>query len=327
MLTRFLLPRGAAASFERLFATSIPRWNVPTAPLDADVIRAPKQMTAREFIQNARKEAQLKARKERKNQLIVKRKEIRAQRLAQKVFRREQSAAQAERKSAEAKPKRAEVLKAHRERKQQLLAKCKEIRAQVRAQAASKTAEANAKRAEVLSAVIAKRKKIKEQAAARAASKTAEAQAAAALEKAKKAPWHKHGKLPSRPLGVYMEQQLASDAIRDPGEKISDAKKRIGAQFKALTPEQCRPYEETAAVNLKVREAALAKIQGLKVTPYFFFVKDNYQNVADGLVDGKGVAKALAAKYKALSPEERAPFEAKADGIRAEAQKNLAEMA
>ena len=42
---------------------------------------------------------------------------------------------------------------------------------------------------------------------------------------------------------------------------------------------------------------------------------------------GGVIAKALAARYKALSPEELAVYTDKADGIRAEAEKNLLEMA
>ena len=95
MLTRVLLPRGAAGV--RLFATSVPRWNVKgtaTAPLDADAIKAqiPQLKTAQKELQ-ARKERiaanivaqkakrveKLAARRARKERLIAKRKVVRSQ--------------------------------------------------------------------------------------------------------------------------------------------------------------------------------------------------------------------------------------------------------
>ena len=99
---------------------------------------------------------------------------------------------------------------------------------------------------------LAKRKEIRAQLLARAM-----------LEKVKAKPWRKLGKLPARPLAVYMTEHFK--AAQEPGEKIGVVMKRVVAQFKALTAEQRLPYEEKAAANLKVREAASAKIQGLKI--------------------------------------------------------------
>ena len=56
MLTRFVLRRGAAVSVGRLFATSVPRWNVPTSVAAArlakrkeiDVLRARKAVARKE---------------------------------------------------------------------------------------------------------------------------------------------------------------------------------------------------------------------------------------------------------------------------------------
>ena len=271
-LSRVLLPRGAAVSVGRLFATSVPRWNVPTsvkgtttAPLDAIRRRRRRkpqlanQMTARQFIHNA----QLKANEERIAAKIAAKEAVceakRAEKLADTMKREEQAAAQAASKSAEAeaaallkkerliaidvarKAKRADKMSASRARKERLIAKRKENRAQLRARGVAR----------------------KEQAAARAASKSAEAEAAALLKKLRTTPWLKHGKLPPRPLGVYMDMHLTMQ----PDEKILMARKRISAEYKALTAEQRLPYEEKAAANLKVREAALAKIQGLKADP------------------------------------------------------------
>ena len=68
MLTRVVLPHGARLSIGRLFATSVPRWNVPTpvkgtatAPLDADAIKA-QHKTDQQTIQKAQLEDRRKNR-------------------------------------------------------------------------------------------------------------------------------------------------------------------------------------------------------------------------------------------------------------------------
>ena len=94
-----------------------------------------------------------------------------------------------------------------------------------------------------------------------------------------------------------------------------------------------------------MREAARSKIQGLRMFAYSLFLKTHYKEVAASIpdapivegavVDRKAlmiakapkIMKALAAKWKALTPEEQAAYKTKAAAIRAEAQKNLAEMA
>ena len=63
MLTRVVLRRGATLSVRRLFATSVPRWNVPTSakgtatePLDADAIKA-QHKTAQQAIEKAQQKS------------------------------------------------------------------------------------------------------------------------------------------------------------------------------------------------------------------------------------------------------------------------------
>ena len=333
MLTRVFLPRRIAVSVGRLFATSVPHWNVKgtaTTPLDADAIKA--QIAQ---LKTARKERLFAKRKEVRAQNLVreeqneakklaaiqarlaKRKEIRAQLRLRAIARKEQGATE----SAE----RVAMIFARRALKQSRLAKWKEICAQLRARAVFR----------------------KEQAAARAATERAKAtesaKTAAAVEKVKTT-----SKLPSA-FNVYTAEQWRlhgeqmASALQ-PGEKITVAFARVSVQYKALTAEQRLPYEQKAAANLKLREAASAKNQGLCMSAFTLFVKTNFKVTAESIpdapivegavVDRKALAiakmslimRALAVKWKALSPGERAAYKAKADVIRAEAQKNLAEM-
>ena len=125
MLTRVLLPRVAAVSVGRLFATSVPRWNVPTsvegtatAALDADAIRARlaqikaaqkaqlkdrKERIRASIVARKAKRVEMSARHDLKERMIAKRKEIRARLLARAVARKEKAAARAASKRADVK--------------------------------------------------------------------------------------------------------------------------------------------------------------------------------------------------------------------------------
>ena len=89
MLTRIVLPRGAAMSVGRLFATSVPRWNVPTSV---------EGTATKDGLIAKRKEIRVQLQEIRVAARETKRKQISAQLL----FRKEQAAARVVNKSTEA---------------------------------------------------------------------------------------------------------------------------------------------------------------------------------------------------------------------------------
>ena len=260
MLTRVVLPHGARLSIGRLFATSVPRRNVPTSV----AVEQSDEDVYREWVMWVKGTA------------------------TEPLARKEQE--------AENKPYSTQ----RAIRKAKLEARKEQIAADIVAQIESLIAKRNA-------------------AEAKASLKQERIAANVVAQKAKTSSlkWQKLGELPSRPLSVYTAVHFAS--AMQPGENIEVAMTRIHSQYKALTAEQRFPYEEKAASNLKVK--------GLKNA---LSIKANYKEVTESTPDARSVkkngmvAKALTSKYKALSPEERAAY---ADGIRAEAQVNLAEMA
>ena len=100
MLTRVLLPRGATVSVRRLFATSVPRWKVPTsgegtatAPLDANAIKA--QIAQLKVAQQSIEKAELKAREQRIAATVVALKAERVEMMKACRDRKEQAATRA----------------------------------------------------------------------------------------------------------------------------------------------------------------------------------------------------------------------------------------
>ena len=278
MLTCVLLPRGATGSVVRLFATSVPRWKVPTsgegtatatAPFDADAwpdvkrrceaqvaqLMAAPQSTHKATRVASKEKAVTRAATESVRAVARKEKEaLQAIEKAKLKARKERIAANLVARKA----KRVEMMKARRDRKEKIIANRKEKHAQLRTRAVTG----------------------KEQAATRAASESAEAKTAASLKK--------------------------------------------------LSASLC--------------EAALAKIQGLRMSAFVLFTREKYKKIADsmpgapnlegGMVGKNALAlaqhlkviRALVAEYKALSPEERDAYKVKAEGIRAKAVKNPSEM-
>ena len=367
MLTRVLRPRGAAWSVGRLFATSVPRWDVPTsnpgvrqsldsmegsatelplsssvegpatATLDAAAIKA--QLAQLKTAQHAIQKAELEARKERIaasiaardakrvaalearqarierarqariERLTAKRKEVRPQEEGQQSLESMEGTATASLDADAIKAQLAQLYKAQQAIQQsEMKARKEQIAAKIVVREVERIARLEACRAR-LQSWLAKRKAIrarvadhKEQAATRAASDLAETKAVAALQKVK-----------TTSLGKL-------------GKPVQSGEHHFS-------------HKEKAAANLKVREAANAKLQGLvRMSGYSLFAKTNFKKTAESIPDSLSFAEGgktanrlvmmtLGAKWKALSPKERTAYKIKANSIRADAQKNQSEMA
>ena len=141
---------------------------------------------------------------------------------------------------------------------------------------------------------------------------------------------------PSSAYNIYVAEHRAAISAENPGLSFGELSKRVSADWKQLSEDQRKPYEERAAEDKKryEREAAEnpesdndepAKKKKKKdpdapkknLNAWMFFIQQvRPQVVAELGEDGKRVAavtKAVGERWSKMSAEEKAPYEQMAE--------------
>lgn len=140
----------------------------------------------------------------------------------------------------------------------------------------------------------------------------------------------------SSAYNIYVAEHRQALASAEPGLSFGDLSKRVSADWKQLTEEQRKPYEERAAEDKKRYEREMAEYpedetdepvkKKKKKDPnapkknlnaWMFFIQQVRPSVMAELgEDGKRVAtvtKVVGDRWSKMTPEEKAPYEALAE--------------